>query len=289
MKDFEWTQERVKEFVRISITRHENGEWLGLPKEIENFKSSEEQKIHFGPVTRCDLVWEEGKAVFRRNDRDGKWLLVEFPKKDFFDLKTFMDEVWQQDKTFEPVKVTLTKESHYRPFEDVMKGAKPLNSEWEIVAIIGNYSNVIYKYKDGMWLNERNCGWGDGGERYGKLDESGCTIHSVKRLSDGEVFSVGDKLDKYKAEIKSFEIRGGLLRIISDAKGDGCSTLKLSWNLSDLKKFPTPSEPHNKLKVTRIGLTPRSNMFTVFINGCVDGLNALSIQQAIEQVLNDDK
>lgn len=63
-------------------------------------------------------------------------------------------------------------------------------------------------------------------------------IYSVLRKGDGEIFSVGDRLNKYDADIKYFEVVNGALRIISDAKGKGCSTDKLSWTIDDLTKAP---------------------------------------------------
>lgn len=63
-------------------------------------------------------------------------------------------------------------------------------------------------------------------------------IHSVKRLSDGEIFTVGDKVEGYKNNgIKQITINAFGLRIINDANGDGIVTNQLSWQLRDLVKI----------------------------------------------------
>ena len=60
-------------------------------------------------------------------------------------------------------------------------------------------------------------------------------IHSVKRLSDGEVFTVGDKLHKHGATIKKFIVMNDFLQIISDAT-HGVVTNNLGWRLENLQK-----------------------------------------------------
>lgn len=62
-------------------------------------------------------------------------------------------------------------------------------------------------------------------------------IYSVRRKSDGEIFTIGDKIRGYKnTGIKSIELTPYGLRIITDANGDGCVTSKLSWELSSCIK-----------------------------------------------------
>jgi len=77
-------------------------------------------------------------------------------------------------------------------FQEIKEPEPP--KEWEIVALIGKDSKSIYRKKDGMWLNERSNGWGDSGESYGKLEGTGCAIHSVLRKSDNITFSIGDEV-----------------------------------------------------------------------------------------------
>jgi len=67
------------------------------------------------------------------------------------------------------------------------------------------------------------------------------TIHSVKRLSDNEIFTIGDKIEGYKnTGIKEFKLESFGLRVITDANGDGCVTDKLSWKLKDCVKSKQP-------------------------------------------------
>lgn len=67
------------------------------------------------------------------------------------------------------------------------------------------------------------------------------SIHSIKRLLDGEVFTVGDKIEGYNntgiKEIKLFEYG---LRVITDANGKGVVADKLAWDLKSCKKAKTP-------------------------------------------------
>lgn len=64
-------------------------------------------------------------------------------------------------------------------------------------------------------------------------------IHSVKRLSDGEIFTVGDKLHKHGATIKKFIVMNDFLQIISDAT-HGVVTNNLGWRLENLQKARCP-------------------------------------------------
>jgi len=66
-------------------------------------------------------------------------------------------------------------------------------------------------------------------------------INSVKRLSDGEVFTIGDIIKGYKnTGIKEITINSYGITIITDAKGDGCVTDRLGWKLKDCIKLKTP-------------------------------------------------
>ena len=86
--------------------------------------------------------------------------------------------------------------------------------EWEIVSYIGKSTGYIYKLRDGKWSTI-----GSGTMSYvsflnddDSIARSGCEIHSVRRLSDNVVFSVGDKVEyntstaRGKATIKEFKI-----------------------------------------------------------------------------------
>lgn len=67
-------------------------------------------------------------------------------------------------------------------------------------------------------------------------------IHSIKRLSDGEIFTIGEIIEGYlNTGIKEISVSNdGKLTIITDANGLGCSSDKLSWKLAALKKMKQP-------------------------------------------------
>lgn len=67
--------------------------------------------------------------------------------------------------------------------------------DYEIVSLIGKESNQIYySQSDGkMWLNSNKNGFAHDFDKNG-LEGTGCKIHSVKRLSDGETFCIGDEI-----------------------------------------------------------------------------------------------
>lgn len=68
--------------------------------------------------------------------------------------------------------------------------------------------------------------------------ENNFFVYQVKRLSDGEVFTVGDRIKGYKnTGIKEIKIEYGEISIITDANGDGCVTDNLSWNLESCHKI----------------------------------------------------
>lgn len=68
--------------------------------------------------------------------------------------------------------------------------------------------------------------------------ENNFLVYQVKRLSDGEVFTIGDRIKGYKnGEIKEIKIEYGEISIITGVNGDGCVTDKLSLNLEDCHKI----------------------------------------------------
>ena len=108
-------------------------------------------------------------------------------------------------------------------------------------------------------------------------------IHSVKRLSDGEVFSVGDSLD-WMGEIKSIEIddkfNGGMVFINNSQKS--C--------LSTAKK--APKEEQVPIKNTVSGFGRQHSAYGIWYEFVCDDLiptkKYQSIKEAIEGVLNGD-
>ena len=115
-------------------------------------------------------------------------------------------------------------------------------------------------------------------------------IHSVKRLSDGEVFSVGDSLD-WMGEIKSIEIddkfNGGMVFINNSQKS--C--------LSTAKKAPKEEQVPIKVEIMEFGYgKPQENKGKFYVanfnlpnNAKLPTEKYQSIKSAIEDVLNEDK
>lgn len=116
--------------------------------------------------------------------------------------------------------VLRTKDNEYAEAKeryDKMKNAIPQpNSEgkdWEIVLMSDAFNAKMIKGKEGMF--RPHVGWGEFSPSY--IIENGGRILSVKRLSDGEVFSVGDEVtrgNKFGIEtIKKFEADGNRLLV----------------------------------------------------------------------------
>lgn len=115
-------------------------------------------------------------------------------------------------------------------------------------------------------------------------------IHSVKRLSDGEVFSVGDSLD-WMGEIKSIEIddkfNGGIAFINNSQKS--C--------ISTAKKAPKEEQVPIKVEIMEFGYgKPQENKGKFYVanfnlpnNAKLPTEKYQSIKSAIEDVLNEDK
>lgn len=83
---------------------------------------------------------------------------------------------------------------------------QPLSKDWEIVKISSG------SFEEPNALFDKNIG--------SNLKQRKSKIHSVKRLSDGEVFTVGDEFYVYpgynKHIIKSFRVEGNLIAAIDD-------------------------------------------------------------------------
>ena len=110
------------------------------------------------------------------------------------------------------------------------------------------------------------------------------SIYKVKRLSDGEVFSVGDSLD-WMDEIKSIEIddkfNGGMVFINNSQKS--C--------LSTAKKAPKEEQVPIKVLGLLDGINtdnpPYGKYYTLIFNNSIPESKYQSIREAIEDVLNN--
>lgn len=115
------------------------------------------------------------------------------------------------------------------------KQSEPLPSdtvskEWEIVSYIGNSTKMIYTLVNDEWCPPD--GYVPFPNNKQGIEQSGCEIHSVKRLSDNEVFCVGEMVDNFKVkdEIVRLAIFGGNM-ICDFKKSSPC-------NISYIKKLP---------------------------------------------------
>lgn len=132
--------------------------------------------------------------------------------------------------------------------------------DWEIVAY--SHKNKIYRKNI---LGEFACGL-DAPIHELLLHTSDMKIiYSVLRKSDGVVFTVGDRLNKYDADIKEFYIEGGKMKIISDAKGKGCVTSRLLWELEALSQ-PLPKRTKLFTTEDRVDIFEGDDFF------CVNGV-----------------
>lgn len=88
------------------------------------------------------------------------------------------------------------------------KASKRPKKEWEIIEYRGKSSGRIFRKRpSGNWVDTNGSVSFDDASI--NDENSGCEISSVKRLSDGEVFAIGDKLEHDLLpgwEIDSFEI-----------------------------------------------------------------------------------
>jgi len=106
-----------------------------------------------------------------------------------------MFENWKWDDC--SVKELLRKITSYDAPEywqkeiDAFKASKQPKPEWEILE--GIHPNAIEPHE---WLTREKC-FQQGGAT---CEQEGCKIHSVRRLSDGEVFTVGDTVDIWPKE-----------------------------------------------------------------------------------------
>lgn len=80
-----------------------------------------------------------------------------------------------------------------------------IEKDYEILSYYNQFNNCYYRLDS--QLNNRWCNKDGIAPFYKEEDLNFCSIHSVKRLSDGEIFTIGDKITCMKQEfvITSFE------------------------------------------------------------------------------------
>jgi hypothetical protein len=128
------------------------------------------------------------------------------------------DNFWNDEMVIEftnwSLKHSPIYQGRYADIEQFKKSKEVVKTEYKILSFIYNYKVVV------AWQGEDNhCGlnykqWVDGCINYNY------PIHSVRRLSDGEVFTIGDNTDY--GVINRFEIKGDKYATLFAAFNDSC-------------------------------------------------------------------
>ena len=158
--------------------------------------------------------------------------------------------------------------------------SKKEEPQWEILEI-ECYGGEIRKLIDGEYRLYTD---GVGFTATYLLQRSDSKIKTVKRLSDGEVFSVGDSLD-WMGKIESIEIddrfNGGIAFINNSQKS--C--------ISTAKKAPKEEQVPIKVLGLLDGINtdnpPYGKYYTLIFNNSIPESKYQSIREAIEDVLNN--
>jgi hypothetical protein len=156
-------------------------------------------------------------------------------------------------------------------FEEV----KPM--EWEVVAY--NYGGSVYEKNVGHFFNRKNK---SALSEY-QLKDRNSKIHSVKRLSNGEVFTVGDEVATNNGRARHKILR---FKIID---GDMCVELegfKCQYEFLSKISKPPPRKERIEVGVTVSGIVGQiavviKNNYTEFPSSKLP-----AIKSAIEEILN---
>jgi hypothetical protein len=149
-----------------------------------------------------------------------------------------------------------------------------LNNDWEIV-----------RYRDRR-----------GGSfcyRFIEEEREFLDIYSVKRLSDGEVFSVGDNTTW--GVIESFRFEDD--KLVAVMEGEWSNGQQLRRYITHIQKRPTPSQPQNNKERITVRVMPFENYaegkflgyYVVEPTKPIPTEKLSEIQSAIEKILNNDK
>jgi hypothetical protein len=148
---------------------------------------------------------------------------------------------------FKPITVTTTTFASGTPDESSHEQKKEQERGWEVTEFFSEHNEGVhfgYICYNGIWQNQK-----DWQAFFLKLDYK---IHSVKRLSDGEVFSVGDEVKvtvNRPCKIEGFEIVGG--GSVMYVRGKFWYDKVMCTELENLEKVPSPqkSKPIEKEKL----------------------------------------
>ena len=225
--NFVWTDELVKEYTSSVIAKAIN-ERANYPliwdEKISEFKASKQQSVSKPPLG----VMPE-------------WLHKE---KRLEEINAAIERYYKEEKEIPNEWLNERLQLYDYMREHGNKQSVSKDCGWEVTAIKNNSIGKIYPLE--YWEN----GHGFNGNSYQYaldcMNRKGHSIHSVRRLSDGEVFSVGDKVNL--GQILSFNLRYNLMEVLID---DFSDTPKERY-LDELQKVKQPlltTEINNKMKV----------------------------------------
>jgi len=317
-----WTDELVKEFTLGAIKLQNSlPNEVSLDRGLYHFKKEKSKKeepqweilayvVNNG--VRCTLR-SNGKYLNEEFESNNNWggtledVLKYIEKGEGFieSVKRFPDNtVWSVDMVTNNGRITgfhIEKGIMVAEFENntrhcdlmlLIKAPKETpKPEWEIDSFYHVDYGVMFKDAQNHYQHVSNCGRG----WCISLDEAlkntkNMSIHTVKRLSDGEVFSVGDSLD-WMGKIESIEIddrfNGGIAFINNSQKS--C--------ISTAKKAPKEEQVPIKVEIMEFGYgKPQENKGNFYVanfnlpnNAKLPTEKYQSIKSAIEDVLNEDK
>lgn len=169
------------------------------------------------------------------------------------------------------------------------------DNDWEILMIRGEGNPFPYEAHNGVFMSKEK--W----VQFWLSDEK-YSIHSVRRISDGEVFQIGDTIEGAQIDnhniVSHHPTKITSIRIINGAIG-------LSYGnggeivLSHAKKLPTPSpkEEDKRIEVNHFGLNSEYQFGTkpedvvpnylLILSKTINVDKFPAIKTAIENVLND--
>jgi hypothetical protein len=123
--------------------------------------------------------------------------------------------------------------------------------DWEIVAFRTtidkpHYAPIdLYERNESGFYIEKNSGFG--WTEYQMINGSNAKIHSVRRLSDGEVFSVGDEVTDGTRNIKIKSFRVSSSGEFMDAEGE-----HFWYNITEIKKLPSQQSKSKDYEILSI-------------------------------------
>lgn len=132
--------------------------------------------------------------------------------------------------------------------------SEPLHTEdkgWEIVSYKGKSTGLIYTLINNEWTPQS--GYVPFLNNKEGIEKSGCEIHSVRRTSDNEVFTVGDKIGwgtdgSYETTLTGFEIQDGRLKFNDERRSDHLKFTDF-LNAVRLHKKPSTDNPNKTVIV----------------------------------------